>query len=259
MATPEQPSERKLRQNAGNSIVDGTLGIAPWNFEWSWQESADHVSSRARVMVIVVETVRLGDMQPLWMHPPTGLGFVSYSHPCKCLPKKFCHDSCNQVHQNFRTQPWSIARNCNRDAPQLFSERCSISTDFFSHVLRKDVCHQSHGLWQSLPTPTWVHGATLRCSRVALASISARTNGGGPHLLEKLTIYSSRFHEPTGRKVAPKNGKNYPDKAPVAAQAARSKALAAWKSFAATVISEVLESSASHFLTEPTGASWQIP
>lgn len=139
MATPEQPSERKLRQNAGKSIVDGSLGIAPWNFEWSWRESADHVSSRARVMVIVVETVRLGDMQPLWMHPPTGLGFVSYSHPCKCLPKKSCHDSCNQVHQNFRTQPWSIARNCNRDAPQLFSERCSISTDFFSHVLRKDV------------------------------------------------------------------------------------------------------------------------
>lgn len=137
------------------SIVDGSLGIAPWNFEWSWRESADHVSSRARVMVIVVETVRLGDMQPLWMHPPTGLGFVSYSHPCKCLPKKSCHDSCNQVHQNFRTQPWPIARNCNRDAPQLFSERCSISTDFFSHVLRKDVCHQSHSLWQSL-LPTWV-------------------------------------------------------------------------------------------------------
>lgn len=61
------------------------------------------------------------------------------------------------------------------------------------------------------------------------------------------------FHEPTGRKVAPKDGKNYPDKAPVAAQAARSKALAAWKSFAATVISEVLESSASNFPTEPTG------
>lgn len=74
-------------------------------------------------------------------------------------------------------------------------------------------------------------------------------------MLEKLTVYSSLFHEPTGRKVAPKNGRNYPDKAPVAAQAARSKALAAWKSFAATVISEVLESSASHFLTEPTGAS----
>ncbi len=159
MVTPEQHSERKP-QNAGKSIVDGSLGIAPWNWnlEWSLRQSADHVSSWSLRLVRSRDPshghscrdLRLGNMQPLWMHPPTGLGFVAYSHPCKCL--------------KFRTtQPRSIASNCNWGAPQLFSERCSISTDFFSHVLRKDVCHQSHGLWQSL-LPTGRSNSAMQLS-----------------------------------------------------------------------------------------------